>query len=216
MAQFGNDQTKTPPCTLTRNQKQDEAVQLMLNHTKVKKMIKRFTLIMVIVPLFAILSSCNKQQPDINASIDEITQNVKFLNLNENPKFKECGDEKNSKAIIRIRLWKKNGNTCDGWGVCEVHILCWQIYKNITEENSGPSRDIATPIISEGNEDYLYLYLSEDASSIPTESLALQLEESKIDYDEYGTIIIPDDVYSFNPELGQYGGYRIKVTIIKN
>ncbi len=179
-------------------------------------MSKKIAILLLSTMLLTIFSACNKQQTDINSSIDEITKDVKFLNLNENPKYKECAEDKDSKAIIRIGIFRKRDVGCEGWGVCYVYILCWQVYKDINEESTEPSREIAAPIVREGTEDYLYLYLSEDASSIPTASLALQLEESKIDTDDYGTIIIPQDIYPFSPTLGQYGGYRIKVIVIKH
>lgn len=175
------------------------------------------TVIFLLVSL--VMTSCEDQklQTDDKESIDDITENINFLNLEQNPMYKKHKDTKGFN-FIRIRLWEKHVNPfdpdeydCYGWGICEVHILIWQVYKNTQNDYSNEGRDIVAPVIDESENKYLYLYIANDVSDIPTENLTLSLSDIREASNDSIAITIPAGDHIYNPDLGEYGGYQILI-----
>lgn len=174
----------------------------------------------ILLLLSLVITSCEDQnlKTDNKESIDDITENIKFLDLEQNPMYKKHKDTKGFN-IIRIVLWEKHYNNpenpeeydCYGWGVCEAYILVWQVYKNTKDDYDNNGRNIVAPVIQESDNKYLYLYIENDVSDVPTDYLTLSLSDNRKASNDSITINIPAGDYIYNSSLGEFGGYKIPI-----
>jgi hypothetical protein len=193
---------------------------------------KTFNKTALLILLGLLIHSCDKETPRIEQLLPDLenvsselendpTSILNFYDITSN----HYNKEKALIPIIKIRLWRRScpiGYCLCGLGVCEVWFLGHQIYKSSLilkdfKEDSKPSREVIVPLDTyESGVGYLRLFLADDVSEFDEEDLMLYVDEDIYDSFEGDTIILLEGEYPFDPELGEFGGYKIKYELIIN
>jgi len=180
----------------------------------------------LLVLLGLLLYSCEKEAPKIEQLLtglaNDPTSILTFHDISSN----QYDIEKSSTIpIIKILLWRRGcpeGPCLCGLGVCEVWLPENQIWKSSVilkdlKEDSEPSREVIVPLDSyQSGVGFLSLFLAKDVSEFDVEDLILYVDENISDSFEGDTIILLEGEYPFDPEMGDFGGYKIEYELIIN
>lgn len=174
----------------------------------------------LLVLLGLLIYSCEKEAPKIEQLLTDLendpTSILTFHDISSN----QYDIEKSSIIpIILIKLWRRgcpDGPCLCGLGACQVWLLGNQIWKSsVLKEDSEPSREVMVPLDSyQSGVGFLSLFLAKDVSEFDEDDLILYVDENISDSFEGDTIILLEGEYPFDPEMGDFGGYKIKYELI--
>jgi hypothetical protein len=144
---------------------------------------------------------------DTNLEINT-TDNLTFFDSNY--KGYQSVNSNKGIVIIRVKLWRKSQDCLHGVGICSVEIL-----PDLFDGTNGLDREAQIPIINTFDGGNVVLYFAEDVSAYTTAQLLLYVDEDIFTVDDNvifeSSFKIPAGTYSFNPMLGDFGGYEIPV-----
>ncbi len=170
--------------------------------------------IAVTVLLSIVFISCSKNSINEGASYtdEEILSSVTFVGQETDPTtfngkqlLKGIPGDNDGIIIIKITLGRKK-KKCRGFGICKVILGPIVIY-----DNPNP-HSIELPYTKEVLEgDIFNLYLANE-SNIEMKDVDLPIDEDILIYldDKLITTMVAGN-YKFSPEIGEYGGYSIKL-----
>ena len=174
--------------------------------------------VVVAVAFFA----CNKENEPTTQQTTELiqneidmvdpTENILFLNrINDHHKGLIPGVD-----ILIIKLHRKSMNYDKKLGICEIWFMGSQLYTNMNDSIL-PSREIYYELEHNEKSDKLLLLLASDVSGIAPSELKLFVDEDIYGYDESMTkcVSVPQGVYLYDPNLGEYGGYSVNYSFRK-
>lgn len=167
-----------------------------------KKLLLLLTLSLSIMACQENMESSEKSKYISEENLSDLTNTVKFASF-ENY---ESNSRITKFVIATVRLYKKK-NGCSGLGVCEACIGSCRMAVNEDD------RIVQVPIITEFEDPYLELQLKE-STEIDAELLTFEIDEAwQLDADEQ-TYILNIGEYSFDETIGQFGGYKIPLSVL--